>query len=351
MTIVLAIFVLIALYDVKIAEKGNFATDYLSIEKTKPVKGIFTFLVFLSHAKGYMSMKGIFDKHCNIILLYLSQMLVAMFLFYSGYGIMESIKDKGYSYVDSLIKKRFPKLLIKFNVAVLLYYILQRFIFKVEFDSFVLWTSWIGYSSFGNSNWYNFVIFVLYIFVFVSFYNLKRKENNKHYLSATIFTLLTMVLVFTLKYIGKQYWWYNTAILFPLGVWYSLFKNKIDDFVMKNDKRYFTIFIIMFFVCLVSAKYKSNSDFISYTIWGVAFTLFVVITTMKVTFGNKVLEFFGDHVFSIYILQRLPMIILSNLGLAKSNRYLFFALSLLITILLAIIFDKTFELFEKKKRN
>lgn len=351
MTIVLALFMLLMVYDMKIAKRGSFVSDYLSIEKTKPIKGIFTFLVFLSHAKSYISMDSIFDKHCHIFLSLLGQMMVAMFLFYSGYGIMESIKRKGFSYVADLLKKRLPKLLIRFDVAVLLYFILQHFIFNVRFDSFVFWTSWIAYSSLGNSNWYIFIMLSFYVLVFISFYNLKRKENNKYYTSATIFTLLTIILVFSLKYAGKQYWWYDTAILFPLGVWYSLLKNKIDAFVMKNDRRYFIIFVIMIFICLVSAKFKGILGLISYTIWGIAFTLFIVVSTMKITFGNKILNFFGDHVFSIYILQRLPMITLNNLGLAKSNKYLFFVLSLFITILLAIGFDKFFELFEKKKQD
>lgn len=349
MTIILALFILIMMYNMKIAKKGSFASDYLSIEKTKPIKGIFTFLLFLSHATSYMSMDGIYDKHCHFALSLLGQMMVAMFLFYSGYGIMESIKRKGFSYVDGVLKKRLPKLLIKFDVAVLFYFIVQHFIFKVEFDSFVFWTSWIAYNSLGNPDWYNFVTFAFYIFIYISFYNLKRKEDSKHYISAIIFTLLTIIMVFALKYAGKKYWWYNTAIIFPLGLWYSLFKDRIDDFIMKNDKRYFSVVTIMVFACLFSGYFQGRLGFISYTAWGFAFSLFVVIATMKITFGNKILDFFGDHVFSIYVLQRLPMITLNNLGLAKSNRYLFFALTLLTTILLAVIFDKLFEMVFKRR--
>ena len=67
MTIVLALFMLLMVYDMKIAKRGSFVSDYLSIEKTKPIK-VFYFLVFLSHAKSYISMDSIFDKHCHIFL-------------------------------------------------------------------------------------------------------------------------------------------------------------------------------------------------------------------------------------------------------------------------------------------
>ena len=61
--------------------------------------------------------------------------------------------------------------------------------------------------------------------------------------------------------------------------------------------------------------------------------------TMKVSFRSKVLSWFGEHVFSIYILQRIPMILLSRSGLAAQNRYGFILGVLVITMFLALVFD------------
>ena len=60
---------------------------------------------------------------------------------------------------------------------------------------------------------------------------------------------------------------------------------------------------------------------------------------MKVQIGNGILDFLGSHVFSIYILQRLPMILLTKLGLAESNKYIFVAVCFFATVTMAVLFD------------
>lgn len=43
-----------------------------------------------------------------------------VFLFYSGYGIMESIKNKGEKYISTVPKKRILNVLVNFDIAVLI---------------------------------------------------------------------------------------------------------------------------------------------------------------------------------------------------------------------------------------
>ena len=74
--------------------------------------------------------------------------------------------------------------------------------------------------------------------------------------------------------------------------------------------------------------------------WVILFMALIVLFTMKVKIGNAVLSFFGSHVFSIYILQRIPMIIFSKLGLDSYNKYLFVVLCFIITVIMAVAFDK-----------
>lgn len=66
------------------------------------------------------------------------------------------------------------------------------------------------------------------------------------------------------------------------------------------------------------------------------FCLSIVFVTMKIRFKNKLIMWFGENLFWIYILQRLPMMIFTELGLNLYNVYLFFALSFISTIVLTI---------------
>lgn len=72
----------------------------LNKEQTTCINGIFVLFVFLSHFGQYETMPW------NNLLLAIGQLMVAPFLFYSGYGIMEQIKRRGIVYLDIITKKK-----------------------------------------------------------------------------------------------------------------------------------------------------------------------------------------------------------------------------------------------------
>lgn len=75
---------------------------------------------------------------------------------------MESLKAKGYQYAHTVITRRFPKLLLFFDVAVLLFLVTNLILGKCPGLKQVL-LSFTGWDSIGNSNWYMFIIFCMYI--------------------------------------------------------------------------------------------------------------------------------------------------------------------------------------------
>lgn len=80
----------------------------LSVPQTTCIKGIFVVLIFLSHSCQYIDTKTLpFFRLYLLLGSILGQLIVAPFLFYSGYGVMEQIKDKGESYVDQMPKKEY----------------------------------------------------------------------------------------------------------------------------------------------------------------------------------------------------------------------------------------------------
>ena len=91
-------FVLILMYIVfskaQIAPASGFQKNYLNKDNTNVIKGIFIFLIFLSHGRKYIDLGGIYDDAYLVMQNHIDQMVVSMFLFYSGYGMMEQIKKK-----------------------------------------------------------------------------------------------------------------------------------------------------------------------------------------------------------------------------------------------------------------
>ncbi len=128
-------------------------------------------------------------------------------------------------------------------------------------------------------------------------------------------------------------------ILMPVGCWYALLQKPIEKFVLRNDYTYALVGVFLFVGYWISYGKRWSGGIERYTIWALFFVAVVVFITMKVSFRSKVLSWFGEHVFSVYILQRIPMILLNRCGLAAQNRYGFIIGVIVMTIFLAMIFD------------
>ena len=73
----------------------------------------------------------------------------------------------------------------------------------------------------------------------------------------------------------------------------------------------------------------------------------ILLVSMKLEVGNPVLSLFGKHVFSVYILQRIPMTIFKRLGLVNNNLN-YFILCFAATLLMAIVFDALMKKLDAK---
>lgn len=325
------------------SKHDEFNKDYISKDGTVAIKGIFVFLIFLGHAMTYIDATGTFDLPYVKIQRYLDQMVVSMFFFYSGFGIMEQIKRRGGAYIGTIPKKRFPQLLLNMDICVVLFIILNAAIGQT-FGAKQILLSLIGWESVGNTNWYIFVMLALYIVTYLSFLIIKKKNNKPtQFLGLCLATALSVLLIFAIaKGKAGHAFWYDTLILYAFGMWYSFFKNIIEKVLMKNDLIYFAVFAIVALGYLEAYNIRMRTNFrlYIYTPWAMLFTLGIVMMTLKVKIGNPVLEWFGNHVFSVYMLQRLPMILLTHLGVAERHKYAFLLASLVITVLLAEIFDR-----------
>lgn len=333
MLIFLICFVPIIFFGMKISAKGTFFDDYISPKQTAAINGIFTLLIFFSHISTYITLDGKLDASYVIFKNYLGQLVVVSFLFYSGFGIMESIKKKGFDYVKGIPTKRFFKVLYHFDLAILLF-IVVNLILGNQLKTFDTLFAFIGWSSVGNSNWYIFVVLALYLLVFISF---MLARGNK-YAGTILMSVLSVGFVLLLFAAGKESHWYNTLIVYPVGMIFSLIKDKFNSIVAKKDMIWLicTVGTLVLFVVFEHFRGKS---FVIYELGVISFAMVLVLFTMKFKIGNKILNWFGAHVFSIYILQRLPMMIFEKVGLAESHKYIYVVICFAVTLGLASLFD------------
>lgn len=349
MVIFLLLTALICLPGIKLAPVGSFHNDYISKNQTTAINGIFTLLVFWSHVSTYIKLDGNLDAYYTSFKGYMLQAVVVPFLFYSGYGMMESIKKNGNAYVRQIPKNRFLKVLLHFDIAVVLYLIVNA-IFGKTFSLSRILLSLTGYSAVGNSNWYIFAVLGLYVITFIAF----MIAGRKNLLGIALATALSVGFVLAQMLLKRDSWCYDTIILFPVGMIFSATKPFIEKIITKHDLVYLAGVAVAAVTYILFYKKRSGGiEF--YSMWAILFMALIVLFTFKVKIGNKLLMFFGSHVFSIYILQRIPMIIFSKLGIASANKYIFVVLCFAVTVAISVLFDKFTDklnavIFPKKKR-
>ena len=331
--LLLALLIIIPLPKIK---TNNIYDDYLNQDSTLYIKGIFVIMVLFGHFSDYIVYEGILDRLYELIVLLFGQFIVTMFFFYSGYGIFESVKRKGKQYIQSFPKKRMLFVWLSFAVCVT-FFLIGGGLLGNTFSSKQIVLSYLAWDNLGNSNWFMFVTFATYILFYISFikYNESKTLNN-----LIIFTILVFLLMIFLYFTQTNCWW-DTIICFPLGMWFSYYKNTIDEH-MKYNKNWI-ISIILLIIMLAITSYLGVFVYHPiYVIASICFSLIVVLLTMKIKINNSILKFLGNHVFSIYMLQRLVFMLMS---LVLSNKYLLFFASLIIIIFISSIFDSIMNKF------
>lgn len=328
------IYILVCLYGLKFDAKNVDSEDFISRKTTLAINGIFVGIIFFSHFNSYINFTNNLDLiYLDIVSKKIGQLMVCPFLFFSGYGIFESIKTKS-NYMNTFFKNRILKLFISFAIIIFLYIILNS-ILGYHYSVSEILLSFIGFESIGNSNWFIFATFCLYLITLFSF---KIEKNNLN--SIIIVCILSFLYIIFVHYTKGYAFWYNTIFCYAFGMLFSYFKTNIINF-LKVNKSYFFTFLLLILAFLLG--YKSQSNYLVYEIYSVIFVLLIVFLNMKFKIGNKLLLFLGKNTFNIYAIQRLFFILFKHLGLIEYNMYLYFFASLLSTLLLSYIVTKLYS--------
>lgn len=337
MAIYIALAAVFALAGIKFGIKNGF-DDYMSPEKTGAVKGLFTFIVLLSHTRQYYTLtQDAANKPFIAVMSWLGQLMVVMFLLYSGYGVSCAIKNKE-GYVRTIPVKRAFKVWYHFALCIVIYYVTGLLLGKMYTVKMML-LALVGISGVGNSSWFIIVIILLYLATWIAF----SITKNRHMVIGTLLTTLLSFGVFLAvrKLKGSDYWWYDTIMCYPLGMWYALAKPYLDKALLGR-------FFAWLAAAAASAALFIGADKLMiydggtrniFVIKALLFGILVVIVSMRISINNPVLQWFGKHVFGVYILQRIPMIVLHHYGISEDPVF-FTAITIIVTVIIAALFDR-----------
>ncbi len=248
---------------------------------------------------------------------------------------MKSLLVKGEAYLNSYPKSRLLTTILNFDIAVCFFILLATIIGRrVSVSQIAL--SLIGWESVGNSCWYIFVI----LFCFLAFYLVFKLVGTRFKLGIVAIALVCLVGMFTLR-LFKPSLWYNTMLVFPAGIAYAVYADKLERLIQKR----YILSVVLLFAAFFSLHFLMRS----HPLHGltIVFALLIVVLTMKVRIGNQWLYWCGFSLFPLYIYQRIPMISLRALAGNEwicDHPHVFIIICFFVTAGITLLYNKYFRI-------
>ena len=305
----------IILFAVCCLRRTSGTAAILSKDQTTTINGLFILLVFVGHALRYLFdmglMTGLDSRMTHTLEYVLGQEKVVPFLFFSGYGVGESIKARGEAYVKEMPFRRCLNTLLNFDVAVLCFIAIATIIGGGGIDMRKSFLALLGWESYGNSNWYIFVIVGCYAMTAVAFTFFRK-------MSALLFLFIEMVALSIILANAGRYW-FDTLFAYFFGIAFSSVRGRISGWLQKNKIKVLTLSVVgwlgVFALRSVGFRvgvltFPGALDCCVYNLLSIFFVLGMVAFLHILTLRSRLLHWCGANLFPLYIYQRLPMIVL-----------------------------------------
>lgn len=322
MTILLLCLVIVTLIGFRYRKVPE--DDFMLPKNTKSLKGFFVLLVFFQHLSEYgPALNGLPSEVYSRVQFYFGQNIVALFLFLSGFGIATKISDdKGY--LRTFPQKRIAKVVVDFDIAVVLYLVLS-FWLKKQYPLSRILLSFIGWDQIGNSNWFIFVTLLMYTLIYVVFSIIKNINTG-----IVIFLACNVLYVWLFDIFKfRAEYFYNTSLCFGAGMIFKLIYPYLLTLIRK-DILYIGLLVGIPGLAYFLLRYN-------YIVWifnliAALLAIWICLFNYRFKIDNPILNFFGGRVFGIYILQRIPMIVLEAIGIDEA--WIYIPLCLVVTVIL-----------------
>lgn len=311
--------------------------DHLDRQTTATINGFFLLLVMFSHFITYLPSAPPLTR------LWMGTkggLIVTTFLFFSGYGVMTQIMRRGHGYVDSFPRHRLLFVWVKFAAAITVFLVVA-WLRHLPLAPMQVGLAYLGLATIGNSGWYIFAILLLYALTYVAFRGFATRR-------AALLALIGGVAIYVAvaqRYLPEYY--YVTIWCYPLGVWFATQRLTIERWVLASWPRYLGTALLSiggFVGCwLACARTVGGVHGVLYAVASGLFAWLFVLLALRVSLHNPVLAYIGGSaMFSLYILQRLPMALVVQTRLVHWPA-LAFVFVLLSTLILGWGFDRVID--------
>lgn len=325
---------------------GEWQENALSRDHSKEILGFFAVLIVLHHL---VQKVGVENAGIIAFLENMGVCFVGGYFFFSGYGLMKSYHGKK-DYLKDFWKKRLPVVLVPFYVCIIIFVLWDLLVQGNTFSTKTI-LQLLGFVLINDHMWYIVEIVILYS-AFAILFRICKQEKSAYIgmLVVNIILIAAGILMGHGSFWFQGEWWYNTTLLFWIGMLFEKRENKILAFVRKNYSKVVVFAVIIFFLLYQATDwmlmhYGYWTEFDGRKIWVssldklvtfsvqlpmvISFTMVILIAGQKIRCSNTVLKFFGSISLELYLIHNLFLQNLSFVSGAGVYCFLVIVFSLL----------------------
>lgn len=355
MWIILIPLIIILFYKVSVCKEGNWQEKSLGLSHSKDLLGYFAIMIVVHHTVQNLIQNRGLNVGIMTVFENMGVCFVGAFFFFSGYGLVKSYLEK-VNYLDGFFKKRILKIIIPFYVVNTFFVIIFNMMGYIEKQEMPLCITGIFMAN--DHMWYLVEIVLLYSLFYYNFTKSKSEEEAFLKMFAEILAIIIIsLLIGHGPFWFQGEWWYNSTLLFFIGMVISRFDKTVISFVKRNYSLIISVTAVLFFIfhhltlsAINSAGYWTEYEDITWieslldkvqtlTVqipMIICFVFLVLLLGLKIKTGNKVLSFLGDISLEIYITHRLFIILFGNI----KSPFVYISLVLIFAVILGAVFHK-----------
>ncbi|SFB68290.1 acyltransferase family protein [Butyrivibrio sp. YAB3001] len=300
---------------------------FLSLEQTKAFQGFLAVCIMLHHIGQKTAASWIQPKsrivHGLDMFVPIGYLLVAIFLFFNGYGVYKSFHSKP-NYLNGYVKKRILPVILALYSTTLIFFVVRLLIGeKMDGKQVLLYLTSIDLCN--PNTWYVIVLPFFYLAFYLSFKFIKK--DGLAVAATTAFVVLYQLLGTRINHNDfwiRGEWWYNCVHLFPIGIIFAKYENKIIPHVKKYYWAYLIVALAAFYplyvwsghMCDIFGYYGENwgapdvvlrrrISLLSQVVLTTEFVFCWLLLGMKVKIGNAFLKFMGTITLEFYLIHGL----------------------------------------------
>ncbi|MBP5493027.1 MAG: acyltransferase [Clostridiales bacterium] len=251
---------------------------------------------------------------------YYGILAVSFFFFSSGFGLVKRwMTDE--KYLEGFMKRRIFTVLVPFFICNYIY-LTDAIIANIQngksFDSLQVICSFFGLFLINNQMWFAVEIMILYVMFRLIFSRVKKPMTGICIMTGIVLIMMVIGLLSghsdspEMSYWFKGEWWYNTILMFPLGMFYAYKEERIN----KVFRKAFTSILVASAVAFVildfihrgllsrsiywteyyGAKHPILDKLTALgteTVFEILFLILVVSLLARFRFENPILKFLG----------------------------------------------------------